>query len=285
MNRSSNRTTAATLIASHALLRRASRTTQHHAGLIVLAIAGAGLSANARAQFAPDDQASTGSQFTIGVGAAYVPRYEGADDYKARALPLISYRSGRFFAGALGGIGYDFSTVPDLQFGPVVSYRFGRDESDSDRLRGLGDIDSGADVGAFVRWNIRPFFVHATVRQGVGGDVTGTQLRLGAGYGLAIGPSDRVVLDASVDWADREVMQAYFGVTGAQSARSGLRAYNADSGIRRYGVGALWTHSFTPQWFSTVGVAAYRLGSEAADSPITVDRNAGLVSFGVGYRF
>jgi outer membrane protein len=254
-------------------------------GLMAIAMAGLVTSDLARAQSGLDDPPSTDAHFTIGIGAAHVPRYEGADQYKTRALPLINYRNGRFFAGALGGIGYDFSPVADLQFGPILSYRFGRNEDDADRLRGLGDIDGGVDVGAFVRWNLRPFFLHATVKHGVGGDVTGTQLKLGAGYGFAFGPADRMVLDASVDWADKEVMQAYFGVTGVQPSRSGLSRYDAESGVRRYGVGALWTHTFTSQWFSTVGVTAYRLGSPAADSPITLERNASAVSVGVGYRF
>lgn len=102
---------------------------------------------------------------------------------------------------------------------------------------------------------------------------------------MAMGASDHLVFDASMDWADQEVMQANYGVTAAQAARSGRAAYNASAGVRRYGVGALWPHSFTPQWFSTVGVGVYRLGSDAANRPITVKNTTTLVSAGVGYRF
>lgn len=252
---------------------------------MVLAGANFGIVGNAMAQPVAVEEAKPGAQFTLGAAAAYMPRYEGSDEYKVRALPLISYRYGRFFAGALGGIGYNFSPLSNVEFGPLLSYRFGRDESDSARLHGLGDIDAGADLGAYVRWNLQPFVVHATLKHGIGGDVTGTQLKLGAGYASALGPSDRLALDTSLEWADTEVMQAYFGVTAAQSANSGLAAYTAGSGIRRYGVGAIWTHTYTPQWFSTVGIGAYRLGNEAANSPITVDRNAGTASAGIGYRF
>lgn len=230
-------------------------------------------------------ESNDNTTFTLGLGAVSAPAYEGADHNKTRALPLVNYRSGRFFAGMLSGVGYNFSTLPQLEFGPVLSYRLGRDESDSYRLSGLGDIEGGADMGAFVRWNLQPFALHATLKQGVSGDVKGTQLRVGLGYGLALGPSDRLAFDASVDWADSELMQTYYGVSAAQSARSGLSAYNADSGIRRYGVGAVWTHSFTQQWFSTLSAGVYRLGASAADSPITTDRNVGLLSVGLGYRF
>jgi len=256
--------------------------------LIAMALAAAGMAVavSAMAQSADSDGSpATGARFTLGAVAAYAPRYEGSDEYKARGLPLINYRNGRFFAGVLSGIGYNFSPSPDLSFGPLLSYRPGRDQDESDRLRGLGDVDGGADLGGFVRWNLQPFFLHATVKQSIGGSVRGATAKFGAGYAISLSPSDRLIFDASIDWADEEVMQAYFGVKPIQSARSGLGVYKADAGVRRYGIGAVWTHSFTPQWFSTVGVAAWRLGDEAAASPITRDRNAGMLSAGIGYRF
>lgn len=264
----------------------ASPVCRHSLIAVALAAAGMAVAVSAMAQSADSDGSpAIGARFTLGAAVAYAPRYEGSDEYKARGLPLINYRNGRFFAGTLSGIGYNFSPSPDWSFGPLLSYRPGRDQDDSDRLRGLGDVDGGADLGGFVRWNLRPFFLHATVKQGIGGGVRGATAKFGAGYAISLSPSDRLILDASIDWADEDVMQAYFGVTPIQSARSGLGVYKADAGVRRYGIGAMWTHSFTPQWFSTVGVAAWRLGDEAAASPITRDRNAGMLSAGVGYRF
>ncbi len=244
-----------------------------------------GVEAEVEAELRSSAEPRSGSQFTIGLGAAYLPRYEGSDEYKARALPLINYRNGRFFAGPLSGIGYNFSPIRGLEFGPVVSYRPGRDEDEPSRLRGLGDVDGGADAGIFARWNLRPFFVHGAVKYGIGGDANGTSVRLGGGWATALTRSDRLLLDVSVDWADSKIMQAYFGVTGAQSARSGLAAYSAGSGIRRYGLRAAWTHTFTPNWFSTVGATFYRLGDEAAGSPIVQRRNVTGVSAVLGYRF
>ena len=237
--------------------------------------------ATAQTSPAPEER----SNFTLGVGVVHAPEYEGSDRNKARGLPLINYRSGRLFVGTLGGIGYNVSNLPNLAFGPVLSYRFGRDESDSVRLQGLGDIDGGADLGGFVRWNLQPFSLHATLKHGLGGDASGTQLRLGAGYAMTLTKSDRLVFDTSMEWADTDVMQGHYGVTAQQSARSGLPQYSASSGLRRYGVGALWTHAFTPQWSSSVGLGVYRLAGDAVNSPITVKRNVGLVSLGLAYSF
>ena len=259
-----------------------------------------GLAATAGAQPSQDDprtglptdgvalsqgSATSGGQFTIGLGAAYLPRYEGSDEHKARALPLINYRNGRFFAGVLTGIGYNFSPISSVEFGPVLSYRPGRDEDESDRLRGLGDVDAGGEAGVYARWKLNPFFLHGSVKYGIGGGPSGTHVRLGAGYATRLGAADHLLIDAGLDWVDSEIMQGYFGVNAAQSGRSGLPTYGAGSCIRRYGVAAAWTHSFTRQWFSTIGATFYRLGNEAANSPIVQQRNVTGVSAAIGYRF
>ena len=252
---------------------------------VLLAAAGWGLAPAAKAQATAAPAAAAPDSFTLGLAVARLPEYEGSDQFETRALPVISYRSGRFFAGTLTGVGYNLSNLPNVEFGPLLTYRFGRDESDSPRLNGLGDIDAGADLGAFVRWNAHPFSLGARLEQGVGGNVTGTSLRLDAAYLLPIDQRNALRLDASVDWADADIMQGFFGVSAAQSLRSGLPGYTASAGIRRYGVTATWAHSITPNWSSTVRVGVYRLGNEAADSPLTLKRSAALVSAGLSYRF
>lgn len=244
-----------------------------------------GMTTTASAESETAEKSETKSNFTVGAGLAYLPEYEGSEDYETKALPLINYRNGRFFAGALGGIGYDISPKKDLSFGPVLSYQFGRDESDHERLKGLGDIDPSATLGAFARWNLQPFSVNSTVKHSLGGDANGAQIKLGAGYTLPLSTKNIVNFEASIDWADQEVMEAYFGVSPEQSSRSGLEQYDAGSGIRRYGVGASWTHVYTPKIFSTLNAGIYQLGSEASDSPITTEKTGGLVGASVGYKF
>ena len=244
-------------------------------------------SAHAQATAMPGVDAGDASPYSLTVGAAVarVPTNEGSNRFNTRALPVVAYQSGRFFAGTVSGVGYNLSNTQHLEFGPVLTYRFGRDESDDVRLRGLGNIDAGFDVGAFVRWNAQPLSLSATLEQGVGGNVSGTSVRLNAAYALSINRSNSLRFDASVDWANAEVMQGFFGLSAPQSARSGLPAYDAAAGIRRYGVAAVWAYSITPQWFSTVRLGVYRLGSESANSPLTVRRSMGLVSAGLSYRF
>lgn len=253
--------------------------------LLALLVASAAYTAPARAQSEGDAEAPKPAHLTLGAGAAYVPRYEGANESLTRGMPVLSYRSGRFFAGVLGGIGFNVSPYRTVEFGPVLSFRAGRAENNDQHLSGLGDIAAGADAGVFARWNLRPAYLHASFKQGVSGSMNGTQLRVGGGYAKALGAADRLVLDASVDWADSQVMQTYFGVSAEQSTASGLAAYDATSGLRRVSLSAIWTHTFTPQWFSSVSLSAYQLGDSAAHSPITQSRVARIASATIGYRF
>jgi MipA family protein len=239
---------------------------------------------NAKSRLDDRQGAPAGPRWTLGIGAAYVPRYEGSKEHHLTGLPVIAYRNGRFAAG-VGGLSYNLSPASTFEFGPAVSFSRGRNESDADRLRGLGDIKGGAEAGAFARWHIASWTLHANLKRGLGNGPKGTQLQFGIGHSTRLGSADRLQLGASLDWADDKYTQAYFGVTPAQSAASGLAAYSADAGIKSYGVNATWIHTFTPVWFSTVGVHAKRLAGDAANSPITGQRNVTGASAAVGYRF
>jgi MipA family protein len=239
---------------------------------------------NAKSRLDDRQGAPAVPRWTLGIGAAYVPRYEGSKEHHLTGLPVIAYRNGRFAAGD-GGLSYNLSPASTFEFGPALSFARGRDESDADRLRGLGDIKGGAEAGVFARWRVSSWTAHANLKRGLGSGPEGTQLQFGIGHITRLGGADRLQLGASLDWADDKYTQAYFGVTPAQSAASGLSAYSAAAGIKSYGVNAVWTHTFTPAWFSTVGVHAKRLAGDAANSPVTEQRNVIRASAAIGYRF
>ncbi len=115
---------------------------------------------------------------SLGIGAASLPRYEGSDQQRWRALPLIDIRYGRFFLG-IGGLGVDLSTVENLQFGPRLSYRTGRDAGDSAHLQGLGTISSGAEAGLFLRRKIGAAFIHGNINTPLGNAAKGVTAQLG----------------------------------------------------------------------------------------------------------
>lgn len=228
--------------------------------------------------------ATAPSKWTLGIGAGYVPRYEGSNEHWVRALPILAYRNGRFAAG-VGGLTYNLSSHSALEFGPLLSYGRGRREDDANHLRGLGNIDGSVDAGIFVRWRLSAWSVYANVKHGVGSGPEGIQAHLGVNHASRLGEADRLLIGASLDWADDKYTRAFFGVSAAQSAASGLPIYAAGAGLKNYGVNTTWVHSFTPAWFSTVGVYAKRLAGDAVDSPITQQRNLVGASAAIGYRF
>lgn len=64
-------------------------------------------------------------------------------------------------------------------------------------------------------------------------------------------------------------MQTQYGVTAAQSARSGLSRYDSGAGLEKVGWQLGMDYSMTPAWLIGARVSAQRLQNDAADSPVT----------------
>ena len=83
-------------------------------------------------------------------------------------------------------------------------------------------------------------------------------------------------------------MSAYFSIDGAESARSGLDTYNADSGFKDVGLNLMASYKPWEHW-GFMGLASYkRLLNDAEDSPVVDDEGdanqytAGVLVF---YKF
>ncbi len=235
------------------------------------------------AEEVPEVRESEKWKFTLGAGAAFVPRYEGSATRRVRAVPVFESRKGRFFAGVSEGIGYDLSEDPRFHFGPrigLVPYR--RQDADV-RLNGTGDINWGAEAGGFFDATFAPWY--AASRFGAG--QRGARLELDGGLERNIGRSDRIRAGLEVNWANARYMQTYFGITPAQSAASGgvLTPYTASAGIRNYGANLGWMHQLGGGWFTHVSLGIHRIGGSAASSPLTMKRTMVGTSLVAGCRF
>ncbi|MBS4047697.1 MAG: MipA/OmpV family protein [Alphaproteobacteria bacterium] len=230
----------------------------------------------------------------IGAGALYQPEYEGSDDYEVSPLPLlmINYRDLVFLRGTTLGANVFTWQGPrpsdKLQVGPLVRYQFGRDEDDSDDLRGMGDIDAAVELGGFLTYGIGPWTAGVTLFQDVSDSHDGFTAKFAAGHRHSFTPKLRLRSEVSTTWADENYTQTYFGVTAAQSARSGMRAYTAESGIKDIGLTLDLDYSLTEHWIVSGRLGYKRLLGDAADSPLVEDRgSANQLSTGVtlSYRF
>lgn len=217
----------------------------------------------------------------LGAGALVKPDYEGSDDYEVAPLPLVdvTYRDIVFLKSMALGANVFTLRGPGpndkLQFGPLLKYQAGRDQDSNDALRGLGDIDAGVELGAFVNYRAGPWSAGLTVFRDVSDAYDGGMTaQLKGGYMYPISQRLRLVTEVSTTWADDNYTEAFFGITALQAQRSGLRQYQAEGGFKDAGLSLALNYSLTDHWGVTGLVGYKRLLGDAADSPLVEDQGS-----------
>jgi outer membrane protein len=233
--------------------------------------------------------AAEGAGNFIGLGVAAVPVYEGSRDYRALPVPLINYQSGNFFISPRAGLpamGLKTDLAPDWTAGAFVGMALGRDAADSDRTRGLDDIDFHGTYGAFLEWSPGPYSLMVAYRQAARSGYGGT-LDLRATYDAWHNTSNRVTVGASTQWADHNSMQTWFGVTPSQSARSreGLDAYSPSAGFKSVALFGTWAHRIDARWSAVTTLGVNSLVGDARNSPLTEKKTNVFANVGVVYAF
>lgn len=156
-------------------------------------------------------------KITLGVGAAYAPKYEGSDKLEAGAVPLVSVEYGDTLSIDFSGVTVNLLNSNGFRLGVKGGWEAGRKEKDDKKnLRGMGDIKAGGVVGGVIAYGFDPFEVYAKVDKTISGS-EGLTATVGASVSHKV---DQFILgaDLSATWADDKHMKSYFGVTSAQSA-------------------------------------------------------------------
>lgn len=231
---------------------------------------------------------------TLGAGALYRPDYEGSDNYEVWPLPFaaITYRDTLFLRGPSVGANL-LNWQPEgsqgkLQAGPLLRYQFGRDDNDNGALDGMGDVDDGLDLGGFITYSLGPWSAGLTALHDVTGAHDGMTAKASVGYAHVISERMRLRSEISTTWASGNYMDSFFGVSQRQSARSGWREYEADSGFKDVGLVVDLSYAITREVGITGRLGYDRLLGDAADSPLVDDAgSANQFSGGafVTYRF
>ena len=220
---------------------------------------------------------------SIGVIAGVTPDYEGSDDYDFGFGPNLagSWRDILFFKGKT--IGVNLIRKKNLKAGPILSWTGGRDEDDNDKLEGLGDVDSSIEAGGFVSYRKKPLRFKMEARHDINSGHEGGLVELSAGTTLPFN-KPRVFVALGTTWASDDYMESFFGVDSNQSADSGLKKYNAESGIKDINLSVSAGYSITNRWRLGGKVEYKRLVGDAADSPIVEDENQFLAGIGISYH-
>jgi len=223
----------------------------------------------------------------VGAAVINVPRYLGSDERKTRIFPLLDYRwSNGWFAGTGSGVGYNFSTRPSIQYGVRMTADFGRDEDDAAALRGLGDIDPAAEIGAFLNLRLDGgLFLRSALRYGSGNDHDGLVIDAGAGYGWMLAPRWRLGTGVNATYVNQSYMRQYFGVDTTQATRSGYPVYQPGAGVRDVRANVSLGYQISERWGVNASAAIVQLQKDAKASPITRDRTTFIAVLGTAYRF
>lgn len=225
----------------------------------------------------------------VGLGVGVVPVYQGSDDYRTLPVPMINYHSGNFFITPRAGLpamGLKTSLAKDLDAGVFVGLGLGRKSSDSDRLKGLDDIDFHGAYGAYVEWAPGPYSFGMAYKQAARSGYGGS-LELRASYLAWRSESSSLRFGVSTEWANKDQMQTWYGVTSSQAAKSraGLKEYSASSGFKSVALFSTWSYRFTPSWSAVTTVGVSSLVGDVRDSPL-VERNTNVFgNVGVIYAF
>jgi outer membrane scaffolding protein for murein synthesis (MipA/OmpV family) len=248
-----------------------------------------------------------------GLGVQSAPRYEGTENRKVSALPVlqIAWSNGVFISGMSAGM--HLSGSPTVEYGPLLAVQPGRDESGTGtvaggvggptlafaagqgdrtipltgRLAGMDEIGARLQLGGFYNQYLSPQWrLTSSVLLGAGREHDGARLELGVQRLAAVdGARHRVSLAAGLGVVNRQYNATYFGVTAEEAVRSGFPAYRPGGGLQDVHVGARWNWVFTPSWMLTSSLQAKRLLGSASHSPLT-ERPANLtVSTAIAYRF
>ena len=250
----------------------------------------------------PNDQSDT---FTIGAGAAYLPDYEGSDDY--RIIPAVAIRgrvSGISFYTRATYLYVDFIGRGDgpLEFdlGPIVGARLNRTgKIKDDFVDALPERDTAIEVGGFAGVTYHgltnPYDAlsfRVDVVKDVGGAHESTLVTPTIDFGTPLSRTFYIGLSASAEWAGGDYADYYYSISPADSLASTLPVYDADGGLKSWRLGLLGNYSIsgdlTHGW-SIFGLGSYtKLSGDFKDSPIVDLRGSSsqwLAALGVAYTF
>lgn len=226
----------------------------------------------------------------VGLGIAFVPDYEGSEDYTA--IPIINARlnlNNNMYIGFLGNT-LRANLVPSQEWnaGPLLRYRPERNDVDNAQVDRMEKVDAAVEAGGFVSYNLPDWTFSLSAAQDIAGGHDGFLLDLGAGYRYKLQADTMLMINAQMTYANSDYMHTYFSVDQGDRVRSGLRTFTADSGLKDIGIGVAIQHSINRKW-SIVGALRYtRLLGDAADSPVVDDvgsPNQMLTGAFVNYSF
>jgi outer membrane protein len=225
----------------------------------------------------------------IGAGLGSTTEYLGGKERVWGIAPgaRVALEKNRFIEvyGPLADM--NLADSPNWEFGPAVSYRFGRTGVDA-----LPEIEGGLEAGVFAGWHyVRMEGVPYRVRLGVqlvtavSGGATGGQVTPYASLWVPLSPSVFLGIGGGFTWSSDSFMQQRFGVSPEASVASGLPQYSAGAGVRQYYLWPAMLLRLSKEWYAGAGAFWQRITGDGAGSPVVQERDQITAGLGVGYSW
>jgi outer membrane protein len=235
----------------------------------------------------------------VGIAAGVAPDYWGSDDNQGVAAPFFRWTfegQERYVQLLATELSFNALDHPNYQFGPVLNYRFGRDDDIDDAVvKRMAEIDDTVEFGIMGAYVWRDtgdprhrFIVSAEVLADVGSEYDGWLAMAGVRYWYPISRPFDVLIGLGTTYGNSQFMDTYFGVSNADTIVTGLSRFNAGSGFRDVNIPVALVFHYSENWHIAGGLKYYKLLDDASDSPITDIRgsdNQLIAGLGVAYSW
>ena len=220
--------------------------------------------------------AAQAADFSIGGGLGIVPDYEGSEDYEIVPLPTGSAKFDNGMYVKLLGLNLRANLIPSdfWRLGPVYNYRSSRSDVENDQVDDMSNVSDANELGLFGGIEWEGWYLFAEWLADMGDAHDGSYGSLKGGYNWVLNPEWMITMGGFATYASDDYMSTYFGVNRRDADRSGLDRYDADGGMKDFGLdlGANW--GFAPSW-DLRGLFQYkRLTGDADDDSPVVDEGS-----------
>ncbi|MBC3875607.1 MipA/OmpV family protein [Undibacterium flavidum] len=273
------------------------------------------ISSNAYAQSPAQNLMPDGSHdMYLGLGVVSRPLYEGANQTKRQAVPVMQmqWSNGVFVAGMSAG--WHLSQTFDQEFGPIITMepsrtangtsgsiqmsgdihsgivdpnRVGLPHVQQNRLIGMDDIRTRLLFGGFYNYQLSGQLRQTnTLMFGAGNDQRGIRLSSDLRYHLRDAlPHHQFTFGTGFTLVNRAYANSYFGVSELEADRSINLKFSTKAGIKDVHADVFWNWNLNSSWMVTSKLNVSRLVGDNRNSPL-VERNTNVaISSAIAYRF
>ncbi|HIJ86273.1 MAG TPA: MipA/OmpV family protein [Desulfuromonadales bacterium] len=222
-------------------------------------------------------QTVTAPTYTVGLGLAALPQYEGSKDYNGALVPFFRAQmaTGQYLQLMGGTLTVNIVEDKTWQAGPLLRYRGERKPSDIDnsyfKNHPIKVVDAAVELGGFVGFQANEWNARFEMAQDVADAHKGLLATLSGGYTYAITKDASLGLNLSTTYASSNYMETYFSGP-IFNGNTQIGYHTAEAGIKDVAAAVIGRYRIDPHWGLIGAVRLTELvGDGASNSPVVKD--------------